>query len=388
MSARPTIEHPLMGANLRTLLATVRTAGPIPARHWPLLAAMFGSALARAPLSALESAIATLRTRRHDMPPPVFVIGHWRSGTTHLHNLLGKDPRFGHISPLMSGLPDNVLTLVRWLRPLLEKALPEDRHVDRVAVTPDSPQEDEIPLASLQPLSVFHAVYFPLRFERRFDAGVFFDGVDERAIARWERRHVQWLRKVSIAVGGRRLLIKNPVYTGRIARLRALWPGARFVHIVRDPFAVFRSTLLYYRKLLPGLALQPFEHLDLERFVLRCYARLMARYEAQAAALGPHELVELRYEELVGDPLGQLARVYEQLQLGDFETARPAIERYLDSIRDYRRNTLPPLEPEQIERIRTWWAPQIERWGYAAPEPAPPELDSAPHPDVVATQRP
>src|SRR5580765_8583165 len=28
------------------------------------------------------------------VPPPVFVLGHWRSGTTHLHYLLGLDDRF------------------------------------------------------------------------------------------------------------------------------------------------------------------------------------------------------------------------------------------------------------------------------------------------------
>src|SRR5688572_28832631 len=28
------------------------------------------------------------------VPPPLFVLGHWRSGTTHLHNLLAADDRF------------------------------------------------------------------------------------------------------------------------------------------------------------------------------------------------------------------------------------------------------------------------------------------------------
>ena len=102
-----------------------------------------GSALCRVPFRLMDQV--TLHRRRDllaDMSDPVFIIGHWRSGTTHLHNLLSLSPVFGHISPLASGLPDEILTLGTWLRSLLEKALPEDRHVDRVRVTPDSPQED------------------------------------------------------------------------------------------------------------------------------------------------------------------------------------------------------------------------------------------------------
>ena len=67
----------------------------------------------------------------------------------------------GVITPLASGLPGELLTLATWLRPLLERALPRDRGLDAVAVSPGSPQEDEIPMASLQPLSAYHAFYLP-----------------------------------------------------------------------------------------------------------------------------------------------------------------------------------------------------------------------------------
>src|SRR4051812_20008158 len=34
------------------------------------------------------------RVRRAQIPPPLFVLGHWRSGTTLLHDLLAVDDRF------------------------------------------------------------------------------------------------------------------------------------------------------------------------------------------------------------------------------------------------------------------------------------------------------
>ncbi len=232
--------HPLMGARLSLLLRSLFADGGVAPRHAPLYALMLLSAAGRAPLGWLDDALFRLRRRRAPaMEAPLFIVGHWRTGTTHLHNLMGRSPAYGHISPLASGLPDQILTLGTWLRPLLEKALPDDRKVDRVAVTPDAPQEDEIPLANQQPLSVFHAIYFPKHFQRHIDTGVFFDGLAERKIGRWQRLAHRFAEKIAVQQGAVRLVIKNPVYTARIARFLQIWPAAKFIHIRRNPYEVF-----------------------------------------------------------------------------------------------------------------------------------------------------
>ncbi len=361
----PTLAHPLMGASVATLLRAFTRYGGVPLKRWPLAAAMFGSAALRSPLTLWEALRATSALHKTSpAPAPVFIVGHWRSGTTHLHNLMGRDPQFGHISPLAAGLPCNLLTLVRWFRPALEMALPQDRHVDRVAVTPESPQEDEIPLASMQPLSVFHALYFPRRFREIFNAGVFFDGVTARDVERWKHMHRLLLHKASTLEGGRRILLKNPVYTARLALLREIWPEARFIHIYRNPYHVFRSTLHYYRRLVPDLALQSHEHIQWEPFVLESYVRLMARLDAQAETLPAEQFVEVRYETLEAQPLAELKRIYAQLRLPGFDAARPAVEAYLKGIAGYRKNTYDTLSNEERERVEATWGPYIERWGY------------------------
>jgi len=154
-----TYAHPLMGADPKTLLGALIRNDGASLKCVPQALAFLGASIARS-----ES----------DIKTPVFIVGHWRSGTTHLHNLMGCSREFGIISPLAAGLPWETLTLGAWLRPLLEKALPEDRGVDQVAVTGGSPQEDEIPVANMQPYSVFHALYFPGKFEKNFAEGVFF----------------------------------------------------------------------------------------------------------------------------------------------------------------------------------------------------------------------
>ena len=40
---------------------------------------------------------------------PIFIIGHWRSGTTYLHNLLCQDRTLGHMDMLQAVAPEMML---------------------------------------------------------------------------------------------------------------------------------------------------------------------------------------------------------------------------------------------------------------------------------------
>lgn len=364
----PTFMHPLMGANLSTLLKAFSRQGGVSFSCLPHAAAFLGFACCRLPATLLERAM----MGRQELEPdnesePIFVVGHWRSGTTHLHNLLGCAPQFGIITPLASGMPWELLTLATWFRPLFEKGLPEDRGVDKVAVTAQSPQEDEIPLANMQQLSVFHAVYFPEAFQKNFDEGVLFEGVNEDQIQKWERRALYLYRKISRHQNGKRLLIKNPVYTARIDRLIKLWSKARFIHIYRNPYVVYSSTVHYYKKLLPELALQKFDNLDIEEMVLKNYPPLMSKLEKDAGGLKENQFAEVRFEDLEKDPMGILEKIYQQLEITGWDEASVKTKAYLESLSSYRKNKFSLAEKDQ-QRVRERWGKWIDQWDYPAPD--------------------
>ena len=363
------IKHPLMGARLGVLLKAFARHGLPAPQKWPLAAAMTASAAARLPLRPLE-AITEKRRRATNPTPetPVFIVGHWRSGTTHLHNLLGRAPQFGHISPIASGLPDEILTVGRWFRKQLEAELPETRGIDAVAVRPDSPQEDEIPLASLQSLSIYHALYFPRDFEESARAGIFFDGASEREIARWRTRMRRFAEKIALQQDKPQLLIKNPVYTARIGELRRIWPEAKFISIHRNPYEVFVSTVGYNRKMLKELALQPYDHVDIERFVTGTFLDMMAAYDRDTADLGPDRLAEVSFEALEADPLAVCGSIFEQLALPGWSQAKPEIVRYLDRLKGYEKNPYAISEADAAHVEATWGA-YLDRWGYARRPP-------------------
>ena len=300
------------------------------------------------------------------MAPPVFIIGHWRSGTTHLYNIMSKAGTFGYVAPIATGLPWDFLVLGRLLRPILEKALPEERYIDKIPVRPDSPQEDEIALASMHPLSFYHGLYFPRRLEAAFDRGVFFDGCQPEEVESWSRTLQYFFEKTAMAHEGRRLLIKNPVYTARVALLRRLWPEARFIHIYRNPFMVFPSMRNFYEKLLAQFALQRVPPVDLEDFVLRSYARMMDAVIQDSQGLPDHLFAEVRFEQFEAEPIATLARLYDQLGLGDFEAAEPAFRSYLDSVKRYSKNVY-RSDDGSTDRITARWGRFIDRWGYSPP---------------------
>ncbi|ELS02434.1 sulfotransferase family protein [Xenococcus sp. PCC 7305] len=359
--------HPLCGSSPSNLLKLIANNGAPSLQRLPQVGFALTISLALWPFSTMERALTALTPRQIDsIKNPVFIVGYWRSGTTHLHNVLSKAPEFSYISPLASGLPWNVLGIVRLFRPLLEKALPEDRHVDQVAVNPDSPQEDSIPLASMGAASYYHGLYFPKHFQKHFQRGVFFDGDDPQLIKQWQHYHVYLLDKVSREQPGKQLLIKNPVYTGQIQKLRQIWPQAKFIHIYRNPYVVFRSTNHFFSQILPELALQNYEDLPINDLILESYPPMMQALQRDSADLPNDSFVEIRFEDFLSNPLQELEKIYSQLELSGFAENRDRFEKYLSSIQGYQKNSY-SFQPEMLKLIESHWQPFIEQWNYEVP---------------------
>ena len=77
----------------------------------------------------------------------------------------------------------------------------------------------------------------------------------------------------------------------------------------------------------------------------------------------PSRFYELRYEDLISDPEGQLRRLYEHLGLGDFEQYLPRLRQYLADHMDYETNTY-ELTTEQRAIVTERWGEVIHRYGY------------------------
>ncbi len=296
--------------------------------------------------------------------PPVFVLGHWRSGTTLLHELLVSDPRHTYPNTFDCFCPNHFLLSTRlftwWLWPLM----PAKRPMDDMAVGWDSPQEDEWAMCNMGIPSPYLTLLFPNR-PPAYPEYLDLRAVSPAARERWKAGLMWFLRCLTLRKPGR-VVLKTPQHTCRIKTLLEMFPDARFVHIVRNPYVIFPSTVKLWKRMYRYHGLQVPRFAGLEEHVFNTFNRMYEVFEEDRRLVPAGQFCEVRYEELVKDPVGQMRTVYEQLGLGDFEVVRPAIEGYLQRTKDYKTNRH-ELPSEMRDEITRRWDAFIRRYGYAPP---------------------
>ncbi len=298
---------------------------------------------------------------------PVFILGHWRTGTTFLHNLLCQDPQFGFLSTFLTVAPEFSLVSERWLKPALGLLLPDHRPQDNIALNPDLPQEEELAMPPMCPYTMYAGYHFPAQFRSYFTRFVLFEGIPEGERQAWRNAYHWLLRKATYCAQGRQLVLKSPTNTGRIPELLALYPNARFIHIYRNPYVLYGSTLRLYAKMLQVSALQRYTQEEIEENVFVFFERMMRKYLKDRTQIPDERLVELRFETFEQDPLNGLREAYKVLGLDGFDAAMPRLNAYLDSVRGYRKNRY-RLDQITVDRIRERWGFALEAWNYDVPD--------------------
>jgi omega-hydroxy-beta-dihydromenaquinone-9 sulfotransferase len=311
--------------------------------------------------------------------PPIFIIGHWRTGTTLLHELLTLDQRFTAPTTMECFAPAVCLAfrrVLRWLRYML----PANRPMDNMPVNWDRPQEDEFALMNLGLGSPYETMIFP---NHRTPWHPYLNmtelGPDE--IRAWKNGFLSFLQQVNLRskreeerpqAGSRRIVLKSPTHTARLRILREMFPQAQFIHIVRDPCEVFSSTVRLWRALFhtQGCQKPRFEGgangpCAIEEYVLENMNLLYRDFFAEAAKIPAGNFCELRYEDLVRVPLAEINRIYRQLGLGPFESIRPQLEAHLRASDSYKTNTH-RISDEQRAQVSRRWGWYVDRFGYSA----------------------
>lgn len=358
------IPHPLLSTRLGNLLACLHEYGGPDARlrYWVRVFNLLWVCALRTPFHHLEDWRLRKRNAAQTLiAPPIFIIGHWRSGTTHLQQLLSQDPQFGVVTLMEAAHPLDFQGTI--LGPIFRLMLPPQRPMDAIPVSLASPWEEEMAMACLGTVSFFHAFFFPRQARRIYRAAVHFDGVPPAKVEAWWRDYRYFLQKVQRAKPEQRLLLKNPANSGRVAALRARFPGAKFIHLHRQPEEVFASTLHLHRKLQEVWALQTQTEAELRAVVLAIQADLMSACLAQTAELPANELIEVRLTDLEADPLSVLQKLYEQLDLSGFDAAAAHFRRYLSQLGVFPKNQL-SLGDEERAAVRSALAPIYRRLGY------------------------
>jgi hypothetical protein len=233
--------------------------------------------------------------------------------------------------------------------------------MDNMSMSWDGPLEDEFALCNLGLPSPYLSIAFPNEPPQYRDY-LDMDRLPRDAVVRWQQTLLRFLRQITVRAS-KRIVLKSPPHSFRTKVLLEVFPDARFVHIVRNPFDVFPSTMNLWRRLYHLQGLQKPSFRGLEDYVFETYLQLFEQLQRSRSLVSPSRFYELRYEDLVKEPVDQLRAVYRRLELGDFQRIMPGLERYLKDTVDYRSNRY-ELAPEVRERIAERWGHVIRHYGY------------------------
>lgn len=301
------------------------------------------------------------KVAKAEVKPPIFVLGHWRSGTTLLHSLLTLDERFSYPNLFQVTFPHIFLSMAEEVERDMAQVQAEKRAMDNVQVTYTSPGEDESALAVLSLRSPTLSWMFPHR-EAFYDRYLTFHDVADDEVAEWKSAFVGYLKKLSCC-HNRPLVLKSPSHTARVRLLLEMFPDARFVHVCRDPYQVFRSTRGLYNSTVANARVQTSNN-DADDGILSRYRLMYDAYLEDRELIPAGHLHELRFEDLERDKLGQVKTIYERLDLGDFREVEPTLRSHVESLDSYQKNIAKPL-PEDIRRqVAERWQRNFEVWGY------------------------
>lgn len=352
------------GMTFGTWLRFLSMRPPVDFSHSPQLAICTACSISNSINRIIERAIYGRQVEKVQFPgPPLFVIGHWRSGTTFLHTLLAEDTRFVTPNTYEILNPHHFLltesTVVKYTKWLL----PKTRPMDNMKLTWDAPQEDESALLNLTLSSPYLMLAFQNQrklYERYFDM----KDVDAGELQRWKRAFMYFVKKLTLKTG-KQILLKSPTHSYRIPLLLEMFPDAHFVNILRDPYAVFNSSIHMRHKMFAANALANIPKWDHEEETFLNYRNLFERYHADKHLIPSDRLYEIRYEDLERAPVEELGKLYDYFGWSGYAAVAKAIEGHLQKLGDYQKNEF-CMEAGLKRRIYENCRETFKRYGYAS----------------------
>lgn len=294
---------------------------------------------------------------------PIFILGFWRSGTTHLHYLLAHDDHVATPTSRQTLVPEfDFLKRRRAIEILLDIILPEKRAMDGMKINQQSPQEEEI--AMLVTNNYSPMIWLALPKSQKIWGRYFnFEQEDPSIRERWKANYIRFLKMVT-SFHKKQLLLKSPTNTARIKLLLEMFPNAKFVHISRNPYEVFLSTRHFFNTLGKYMQLQTVSKEELDQIILDLYAQVNTHYLQEKEAIPEGQLCEVSYENLCKNPMEEIETIYQTLKIDRFDQVKPKLQAYLKTVKDYQPNAHQKLSETQRDRIYQHWERFFKLWNY------------------------
>lgn len=294
---------------------------------------------------------------------PVFILGHWRSGTTFVHNVLALDKHFGYTTTYQTVFPH----LMLWGQPFFKKTMswlmPDKRPTDNMELNVDLPQEEEFALSNMMPCSYYNFWFLPRNMQEYCDKYLLMEKATPEEHRIFKETFVKLIKISLWNTGGSQFLSKNPPHTGKVKEILEIFPNAKFIYLIRNPYTVFESTRSFFTNTIQPLKLQNITEAEMESNILETYSKLYHKYEADKKLIPAGNLIEIKFEDFEADALNMTRKIYETLSLSGFPEAEKAITAYLDKKKSYKKNQY-QYNPRTVELVEKNWDFALKQWDY------------------------
>eukprot|EP00002_Diphylleia_rotans_P035929 TRINITY_DN7876_c0_g1_i1.p1 TRINITY_DN7876_c0_g1~~TRINITY_DN7876_c0_g1_i1.p1 ORF type:complete len:441 (+),score=68.27 TRINITY_DN7876_c0_g1_i1:72-1394(+) len=295
---------------------------------------------------------------------PIFVLGYYRSGTTYLHEMLSLDSdAFCTPTLLACWMPHSFLLMEDAIRARYADVV-HKRPMDNMRLTFFSPQEEEFALCSSHNVSHLTYVLFPSLYHA-YKHYATFDKASPRDVQTMKDEFVYFLKKVCFRYPERYPLSKSPINTGRVRHLLDMFPDAKFIHIARNPYAVFPSNQNLWDKMLSCFNLQQMPTPEVrDQRIFDNYAEVYDAYLRDKSLIPKENLYEVKYEDFEKDPVKHLEGIYSQFNLPNFDQVRPKIQAEAEKRAQYQKNSYKPMDQKVKQQIQQHWGRFFDAFGY------------------------
>ncbi len=322
--------------------------------------------------------------KKVEMREPIFMVGHARSGTTLTHRLLCKDSeRFSSFRLYELYFPSliqkkSIRAIGRfdekWLRGFLmsrvrvwdEWRYGSGRHLHSMGLT--EPEEDDI-LFYWSMAAGLWITKMPYMGDLDF---YHMDDWPERKRRKYNNFYRECVKRQLYLNGPNKIhLSKNPMYSGRVASLIEVFPDARFIVNVRNPYETIPSMLSLVRSSWKQLGWDE----DRQRQCLQILANQSwhtYHHPLDTLAANPHvRSAVVDYRDLMTDPAASIERLYHELDIPISDQYRDLLASEGKRARDHKPRHAYSLSEFGLEAgvIHAELATLFERFQWDVDEP-------------------
>lgn len=295
---------------------------------------------------------------------PVFILGHWRSGTTFVHNVFSCDKHFGYNTTYQTVFPHLMMFGQAFFKKNMSWLMPDKRPTDNMELAVDLPQEEEFALSNMMPYTYYNFWFLPKYMQEYCDRFLTFEKITDEELKVFEETFNKLIRICLWNTGGTQFLSKNPPHTGRVKELVKMFPNAKFIYLMRNPYTVFESTRSFFTNTIQPLKLENISNEELERNILSIYAKLYHRYEADKHLIPEGNLIEVKFEDFEANASSLTEQIYKKLDIPGYDKAKPAIEAYLNKKKGYKKNAY-KYNDRTVQLVEENWKFALDDWGYS-----------------------